>query len=94
MTADEALALAARSGLPAALAARVVLDTPDGDYTARIQAAAQVLVLCRLADRLPQAEALVPLGVEAARAELSRQLVAASDASYVDKVPRPAGLIT
>jgi len=87
MNCDEALLAATRAGLPQAVAARLVLDTDPTRYEAAVQAAAQVLVLCKLANRPEQIGDLLGKTIDEARLELNRQMVEETNATCIDKVP-------
>lgn len=87
MTADEAMQAATRAGLPVPVAARLVLDTHPLRYPQAIEAAAAVAVLCRLANRPGQIGQHVGKSIEQARADINAEMVAETDATYIDKTP-------
>lgn len=89
MDAEAALDEAARAGIPNVLAAQLVLRTEPRNYAAAIQAAGEIVALCRLAGMPAQAERLIGRPVVAARLELNALMVAETDRTFIDKVPQP-----
>ena len=87
MTAADALHAATRAGLPQALAARLVLDTDPSRYAQAVEAAAGVVVLCRLAGKPDKLGDMLGKSIEQARVALNALMVADTEATYIDKVP-------